>query len=175
MLISVFDLHHHPVEPDRNQDTLVHTLGQGYCLILGLGGWCSLREGNYKGGERIFFREFHRKHFLDFNKVWFDDTIWKKLTDSNKLSNKFWWEHAATALSGQEVGLHTCCFHWNLTWYILSKATTRWLTYSMPCAVCRATSMRRIVSNLVSVTCRCRYRLLPSHHCVMIAKLGFVM
>ena len=48
-------------------------------------------------------------------------------------------------------------------------------TYSMPCAVWRATSIRRMVSNLVSLTCRWRYRLLPSHHWVMMAKLGFVI
>lgn len=48
-------------------------------------------------------------------------------------------------------------------------------TYSIPCAVCLAMSISWNMSNLVSSTCRWRYRLLPSHHWVIIAKLGFVI
>ena len=42
----------------------------------------------------------------------------------------------------------------------------------MPSAVCLAISRRPNISNLISSTCKCLYRLEPSHHCVMIANCG---
>lgn len=53
--------------------------------------------------------------------------------------------------------------------------TDHYYTYSIPCAVCLAMSISWNMSNLVSSTCRWRYRLLPSHHWVIIAKVGFVI
>lgn len=46
-------------------------------------------------------------------------------------------------------------------------------TYSMPCAVCRAMSIKVYMGNLTSSTWRCLYKLDPSHHWVIIARNGF--
>lgn len=45
-------------------------------------------------------------------------------------------------------------------------------TYSTPCADCRAMSINWYISNRVSMTCRCLYRVDPSHHCVTMVIWG---
>lgn len=45
-------------------------------------------------------------------------------------------------------------------------------TDSIPCAVCLAIMVIWSIRNLVSCTCKCLYRLCPSHHCVTIARWG---
>ena len=45
-------------------------------------------------------------------------------------------------------------------------------TYSTPCADCRAMSINWYISNRVSMTCRCLYRVEPSHHCVTMVIWG---
>ena len=53
-----------------------------------------------------------------------------------------------------------------------TNAKKGWFTYSTPCAVCRAISMSWYISNRDSITCRWRYSVDPSHHCVTMVISG---
>lgn len=62
---------------------------------------------------------------------------------------------------------------------ILLDFRSRWIMffacrYSMPCAICLWISIRVNRRNLVSTTCKCLYKLLPSHHWVTIANWGLL-